>query len=283
MSDTAVPTRLTLDDYVERFEDAWNEASDGAAPTMERFLPPETQPDYTNVCVELMRVDMERRWDRDQKKRLAKYCDEHPWLRQDKVQLGELAFEEFRLRAEHNDDVSAKTYAKDFGIDTAAWPEPAAARVDTKALRNWNESTLDILASDADRLVSSIESFPEVGQTFGDFTLRELIGEGKFSRVFLAHQGELANRLVVLKVSAEVCSESDKLARLQHTNIVPIYSFHRVGNLQALCMPYLGRETLEDKLKHTREMFASSDDRSRTARRRKSARCASFPLSLPTD
>src|SRR5439155_11814008 len=34
------------------------------------------------------------------------------------------------------------------------------------------------------------------------------------------------------------------LARLQHTNIVPIYSVHRVAPFQAVCMPYFGATTL---------------------------------------
>ena len=100
MSDAAVPIRMTLDDYVERFEDAWHEASEGAAPSLQPFLPPESQSEYEQICVELMRVDMEYRWDRNKKKRLTEYCQDHPWLRQQKGQLGQLAFEEFRLRSE---------------------------------------------------------------------------------------------------------------------------------------------------------------------------------------
>jgi serine/threonine protein kinase len=64
--------------------------------------------------------------------------------------------------------------------------------------------------------------------------------------VFLAHQCDLADRLVVLKVSAHTALESLLLAQLQHANIVPIHSAHRAGRLQALCMPYLGSDTLAD-------------------------------------
>src|SRR5262249_42197067 len=41
-------------------------------------------------------------------------------------------------------------------------------------------------------------------------------------------------------------------ARLQHTNIVPIYSVHREGALQAVCMPYLGTTTLAHLLRDLR-------------------------------
>src|SRR5919197_1448266 len=51
---------------------------------------------------------------------------------------------------------------------------------------------------------------------------------------------ELADRQVVLKVSVDVRAEAEALARLLHTNIVPVYSVHRAGPLQAVCMPYCG-------------------------------------------
>lgn len=39
------------------------------------------------------------------------------------------------------------------------------------------------------------------------------------------------------------------MARLQHTNIVPIYSAHQAGPLNAVCMPYFGGTTLDDVLR----------------------------------
>src|SRR5207249_7120001 len=51
-----------------------------------------------------------------------------------------------------------------------------------------------------------------------------------------------------LKISAQFNGESQTLAQLQHTNIVPIYSAHRSGPLQAVCMPYFGSTTLADLL-----------------------------------
>jgi len=59
-------------------------------------------------------------------------------------------------------------------------------------------------------------------------------------RVFLAQQGELANRRVALKIATDVFGEAQALAQLEHANIVPIYSTHRSGPFQAVCMPYLG-------------------------------------------
>jgi serine/threonine protein kinase/tetratricopeptide (TPR) repeat protein len=84
----------------------------------------------------------------------------------------------------------------------------------------------------------------QLGSQLLGFRLLKELGQGAFGRVFLAQQGDLADREVVLKVSPSVEVESRILARLQHTNIVPIYSIHRAGALQAVCMPYFGSTTL---------------------------------------
>ena len=42
--------------------------------------------------------------------------------------------------------------------------------------------------------------------------------------------------------------EPEQLAKLQHTNIVPIHSVHEFEGLHAICMPYFGRLMLVDLL-----------------------------------
>ena len=94
---------------------------------------------------------------------------------------------------------------------------------------------------------------PEVGDSFLGFHLIGELGRGAFSRVYLAQQGDLANRPVALKVSPEFFSESQTLAQLQHANIVPIYSIHHVEALHAVCMPYFGSTTLKDVYRDLRK------------------------------
>jgi serine/threonine protein kinase/Tfp pilus assembly protein PilF len=92
------------------------------------------------------------------------------------------------------------------------------------------------------------QALPLVGGAFLGFRLLAVLGKGAFGQVYLAEQADLANRYVALKVARDIFGESQTLAQLQHTNIVPIYSLHRVGSLQAVCMPYLGATTLADVL-----------------------------------
>jgi hypothetical protein len=98
----------------------------------------------------------------------------------------------------------------------------------------------------ADRLAETVTSLPEVGGEWLGFRLLAELGRGAFGRVYLAQQGDLANHYVALKVSTDLFRESQALAQLQHTNIVPIYSVHQGGPNQAVCMPYFGSTTLAD-------------------------------------
>jgi eukaryotic-like serine/threonine-protein kinase len=102
----------------------------------------------------------------------------------------------------------------------------------------------------ARRVKEALSKMPGVGAKFLGFRLVEELGRGAFGRVFLAQQTDLANRLVALKIATDIFEESQTLAQLQHTNIVPIYSFHQIGKLQAVCMPYFGSTTLGHVLQH---------------------------------
>ena len=108
----------------------------------------------------------------------------------------------------------------------------------------------------ADNLARATIGMPRAGDDFLGFRLAEELGRGAFGRVFLAHQGELSDRPVALKITADLRGEPQTLARLQHTNIVPIYSVHRARPFQAVCMPYFGATTLADLVHSWREREA---------------------------
>jgi eukaryotic-like serine/threonine-protein kinase len=97
--------------------------------------------------------------------------------------------------------------------------------------------------------------FPEVGEVVGGFRLVAELGRGASGRIFVAAQNSLAARPVILKVTSCVQEEHLALARLQHMNIVPLYSEEVVPsrNLRILCMPYLGGATLARLLELVRD------------------------------
>jgi serine/threonine protein kinase/Flp pilus assembly protein TadD len=126
-------------------------------------------------------------------------------------------------------------------------------------------------------------AFPEVGEEIAGFRLLAELGRGGSGRVFLAEQAALADRPVVLKVGAGRRGEHLSLARLQHMNIMPLYSEHPLPDrgLQVLCMPYLGGATLARAL----ELLADQPPERRTGAMLVEALDrvqASLPASAPT-
>ncbi|AMV24726.1 Serine/threonine-protein kinase PrkC [Gemmata sp. SH-PL17] len=115
--------------------------------------------------------------------------------------------------------------------------QTARARVLSEAeeLSEWQEATA---------------SLPDPGTEFVGFHLTKELGRGAFGRVYLARQGDLAGRFVALKVASGLAGESNTLAQLQHPSIVPIYSYHKAGPFQAVCMPFLGGTTLAQVVQH---------------------------------
>jgi serine/threonine protein kinase len=100
----------------------------------------------------------------------------------------------------------------------------------------------------ADGLAPTLQKLPAVGTKFLGFHLIAELGKGTSGKVYLAQQGDLAGRYVALKISADMFDESQTLAQLQHTTVMPIYSIHRVPPFLAVCMPYFGSGTLADAL-----------------------------------
>ena len=137
--------------------------------------------------------------------------------------------------------------------------------------------TTDVVERPADLTAEWLTA--AVGIPVSDFAF-ERIGTGQMSecyRVALSYaDGNDGPSSVVLKVAATVFGEAQALAQLQHTNIVPIYSVHRAGVLQAVCMPYLGSATLADVLKYlqTQERMPRRELTLRRGSRPRSFSCA---------
>jgi serine/threonine protein kinase len=105
-----------------------------------------------------------------------------------------------------------------------------------------------VVSHEKAQLAQTLKQLPKVGTKFLGFHLIAELGRGGSGKVYLAQQGDLAGRYVALKVSADIFDESQALAQLQHTNVVPIYSIHRVKPFLAVCMPYFGSTTLADAI-----------------------------------
>ncbi len=171
--------------------------------------------------------DMARRRRAGEQPIAEEYFQRYPELAQELDVALELIAEEMSLRQEVGEEPTATEYARRF----PQWRRQVAALADCQRL----------LAAECRR-----PRFPAAGETVGAFRLLAEIGRGAHGRVFLATQPAHADRPVVLKLTAGGSREHLSLSRLQHTHIVPLYSFHDfpARGLRGLCQPYFGGLTL---------------------------------------
>ena len=273
-----------LDNLVEAFETA--RAGHGAV-DLTKFLPRADDPAYPEVRRELLRVDLDWGWQEGRRRGLQDYLVLFPDLLQDRIAIEEIAFEEYRLRVLAGESPSRTEYEEKYGVITTNWAtetirpvaREAAPHLDEKpnadlrinvaaefVLENtWKTPSCGEVAQSllllgepksqkeaAFFVAQAMTSLPEVGTQFLNFHLIAELGRGSYGCVYLARQGDLANRLVALKITIDLLGEDQKLAQLQHTNVVPVYSTHQAGSFQAVCMPYFGSTTLADALRSIR-------------------------------
>jgi serine/threonine protein kinase/Flp pilus assembly protein TadD len=218
--------------YITAYEAA---CASSAAVELEPFLPPAGHPLRGEVLVELVRIQLEQN-----SQLLVDLLARFPELAGDREGLARVAFEDYRQRCLRGEHVSPEDYKERFGIDTDAWP---VGEFDSYARATRNVGRFPAVMAPPARETTEL---PMAGQFFLGFELIQELGRGAFGRVFLALETALSHRYVVLKVSEMSEGEPQVLARLQHTNVVPVYSLHAEGALQAVCMPYFGGTTLAD-------------------------------------
>ncbi len=251
----------TMDTYhasisqaLDAFEDA---IGDGLLPDIVEFLPAESSPYYRRILCELVRVDIEARWERDRPLSIDQYLLQHPSLREDRELLSEICFEDFRQRQLAGETPSPLAYAETYQVDVTGWSRLTfrlhrtvadASSLIASQPQGETDSAHELRTGDGDRSAEDHVSGPRdsARRTFAGFQLLAEIGRGAIAKVFLASQGELANRFVVVKIARHFSTEPQTLSRLRHTNIMPIHSVHREGNRFAICMPFLGITTLQD-------------------------------------
>jgi len=256
MSPTTHAAKPTSDidpnsECVARFE---RDLREEAVPDLRTYLPASSAPDYIPTLVELIRVDIESRWNRGVPKQVEEYLAEYPELLVADA-LADLAFEDYRARLHAEGPMRIDASEPADLLATMRQP----VRLFTREPFSLPELPQLEFNSGTEN-PKGVAALPAVGETFLGFRLFEELGRGAFGRVYLAHQGDLGGRSVALKIGTGLFSESQTLAQLQHTNIVPIYSLHQSKRLQAVCMPFFGRTTLAHVLSAIRgqAVFPSS-------------------------
>ncbi len=264
-------------EHVDRYEEALRQLP---SVDVRDFLPDPNDGAFRRVAAELLRITIEHRWSRGESDVLTGLLEGCPWVRHEPELLAEVAFEDYRQSNAAGFRCLPQDYAERFGLDVTPWPsvegtsserrlplelagsdlpldsvsgpenaERIGRRSDVplplETVRLRRPSTRRGERGSRSDLRERWEQLDRTGE-FERFRLVGRLGDGAFSRVYLAIQSSLAARPVVLKITAMPLRESERLARLQHTGIVPVHSVHHDDGLFAICMPLLGSATLAD-------------------------------------
>jgi serine/threonine protein kinase len=214
-------------------------------PVLGKFLPENPAGVRRIVLCELIKVDLEYRWQQHSlPKTIEEYLAEFPELSDGGVLPCDLIYEEYLIRRHMPDAPEAAEYLKRFPRET-------------KTLMRMFD--LKQTCSATTTLAVGARRPPlDVGQKIDDFDVLVRLGEGAFASVFLARQRSMG-RLVALKVSRDHGSESQTLAQLDHPGIVRVYD-QRVLPAQRLRLMYMQHVlggTLQDVLRNSRAVPAA--------------------------
>ena len=184
-----------LADQLESFISRWE--AGGSVPKLGEFLPREPAGLRRMVLVELIKVDLEYRWQhRNLPKRIEEYANEFEELTDSQGLPCDLIYEEFHVRRLSGENPHPDEFVERF-------PQQATELARLLPVESSTESTCLFIRNESKEV--------EVGQTLDDFHLMCKLGTGAFATVFLARQ-ESMQRLVALKVSGDKGMEPQTLA-----------------------------------------------------------------------
>lgn len=224
------PPNSTL---ARRYRSDWRQGK-ASPPDPSSYLPddPAKRP---AALLALLSADLTLRRGAGEPARVEGYLGRFPELPADVLMA--LVYEEYCLREEAGEGPDPHEYETRF-------PAIANELRELIDIHEFVDSSRDLLSGEEPQL--EYVPFPEAGETISGFRLVRELGRGAMARVFLALERHLADRPVALKVSRVGSREPQTLALLQHTHIVPIYSYQVdvVTGHHLLCMPYLDRKSV---------------------------------------
>ncbi|MEM8666753.1 MAG: protein kinase [Planctomycetota bacterium] len=226
---------------VDHFVEAWESAD--SPPSLASFIP-DAEPLRTLVLTELIKVDLEYRWQhRDSPKRISEYLTEFPELRQEDTSgpAAELIYEEYHVRRQAGLEVDPRDYIEEY---------PSQASTLVKLLGVSGTLASDPMSYAGTAKLDSLQ----VGQRIDDFELLAPLGSGTFARVFLARQVSM-QRWVALKVSVDSGDEPRTLAQFDHESIVRVFDQRtdEANGMRLLYMQYVPGGTLHDVIQKVKQ------------------------------
>jgi formylglycine-generating enzyme required for sulfatase activity/predicted Ser/Thr protein kinase len=242
-----------LEVVLEKFERAWTAQS--LAQWMKEW-PLKLDHLRFPALVEMVKIDLERRWQVREPRKLEFYLTTYPELGTPETVVGELVETEMEVLRQHGERVNGADYQRRFPGRDAELSKWLSAKISSpkpqhpalKDTAGTQQATPVVIGAG----VAAV-SLPE---HFGRYRILKTLGEGGMGSVFLAHDTELKRDVaikvphIVLGASAEVLErfqrEAHSAATLQHPNLCPIYDVGIINETHYISMAYIRGRPLSD-------------------------------------
>jgi predicted Ser/Thr protein kinase len=256
MAELSSEKRAALQAWLVQFEHSWTERALAAGL---RQLPPPGDPLRLPTLLELVKIDLERRWQGGRHVRLESYLRSVPELGSPETVAADLIYAEYEARRRFGSPPDLAEFAKRFPrqADELRQLVGQAARQTLAGRDAPRGDTTPSKPSPAPgaRTGSAPAVLP---QQFGRYRIVRPLGQGGMGAVYLAHDTKL-ERAVALKVPHFAASDGPEVlerfyreakaaATLTHPNLCPVHDVGEIDGVPFLTMTYIEGKPLSDRL-----------------------------------
>jgi predicted Ser/Thr protein kinase len=204
------------------------------------------------ALVEMVKIDLERRWQKGGRPRLEDYLRDYPDLAGRGGVPTDLIQAEVRVRREAGESIDPGDLARRFPSQAAAL---AGLLQGQETVPPAPTGTIPAAAAPAHQPADAPGQLPE---GFGRYRIQRRLGRGGMGTVYLALDTELDRRVALKVPSADtggnpelierLLREARAAAALRHPNVCPVYDVGRINDVPYLTMAYIEGRTLQEVL-----------------------------------
>ncbi|MBC8868632.1 MAG: serine/threonine protein kinase, partial [Planctomycetes bacterium] len=253
--------RETLETWLVEFDQTWQE--DALATWATEKLPDSENPLRRLALAEMVKVDLERQWQRDHRLRLESYLERFPELGDTDSVSAHLILAEYQARQQFGKPADLSKFASRFpgqaselaqlieqveaerSVPPLSFEQPPAAERDTSRP-----------GATTDTSPPTITTPKELPETFGRYRVFKKLGQGGMGAVYLVHDTQL-DRQVALKVPhfaiqdgpqavERFYREARAAATIEHPNLCPVYDVGEIDGIHYMTMAYVEGDLLSE-------------------------------------
>ena len=268
LSVLSVPDRELLEAWLVVFDESWNDQALAAQASRLKELPEHVR---AAALLELVKIDLERQWQRGSRVTLDTYLRDYPALGTAESVSAELVQAEYEVRRQFHGRADLDEFAERFPHQEQ---ELRRLLAEAETARSRASSAPVALPPQADRDTSKAalstdggnETQPtrKIPREFGRYRITKRLGEGGMGAVYLAHDTQL-DRQVALKIprfsakkKGEIVDrffrEARAAATIRHPNVCPVYDVGEIEGIHYLTMAYIQGHTLSEFIRPGRPL-----------------------------